>query len=61
MSLGRSQSHSHLTQQLGQYLTKCRHLLSGQGVHSLHVSSEKLGRQFIRNLLHAVAVDILAA
>ena len=30
---------------------KCRHLVSGLGVHSLHLSSEKQGRRFVRNLL----------
>jgi len=31
MSLGRSQSHSHLTQQLGQYLTEVPTITFGDG------------------------------
>jgi len=30
---------------------KCRQLVSGLGVHSLHLSSGKQGRRFIQNLL----------
>jgi len=36
---------------IGQMCQKCRQLVSELGVHSLHVSSRKQSRRFIRNLL----------
>jgi len=60
MSLGRSQSHSHLTQQLGQYLTEVPTITFGAGSAFTAREFWKT-RQAIYPKLAPVAVDILAA